>query len=161
MRTCATPFLPAPCGKHELQKFVAEMASTPLNPARPRWEFNLVDMADGNSALVVRIHHAIADGIALLGVIHSLTDDQAEAPEEGGPRLHRQEQPNAWPPKRRRQDDAFWRLILEPLTDVASASIRVGGHLWGQYLGLRNDPARLRDYARVARRLPRKSASWP
>jgi diacylglycerol O-acyltransferase len=75
-------FLPAPCGKHELQKFVAEMASTPLNPARPRWEFNLVDMADGNSALVVRIHHAIGDGIALLGVIHSLTDDQAEAPEE-------------------------------------------------------------------------------
>ena len=33
--------LPAPCGKKELQKFVAEMASTPLNPARPRWEFNL------------------------------------------------------------------------------------------------------------------------
>ena len=145
-------FLPAPCGKHELQKFVAEMASTPLNPARPRWEFNLVDMADGNSALVVRIHHAIGDGIALLGVIHSLTDDQAEAPEEGGP-------PAASPGSNRTlghlehegdQDDAFWRLVLEPLTDIASASIRVGGHLWGQYLGLRNDPARLRDYARVA-----------
>jgi diacylglycerol O-acyltransferase len=145
-------FLPAPCGKHELQKFVAEMASTPLNPARPRWEFNLVDMADGNSALVVRIHHAIGDGIALLGVIHSLTDDQAEAPEEGGP-------PAASPGSSRTlgrledegdQDDAFWRLVLEPLTDIASASIRVGGHLWGQYLGLRNDPARLRDYARVA-----------
>jgi diacylglycerol O-acyltransferase len=76
-------FLPAPAGKNELQKFVAEMASTPLNPARPRWEFNLVDTADGNSALVVRIHHAIADGIALMGVINSLTDNRVDAPEDG------------------------------------------------------------------------------
>ncbi|MEF8708190.1 MAG: wax ester/triacylglycerol synthase domain-containing protein [Candidatus Accumulibacter propinquus] len=37
--------LPAPHGTHELQKFVAEMASSPFNPARPRWEFNLVDTA--------------------------------------------------------------------------------------------------------------------
>jgi hypothetical protein len=74
--------LPAPGGKHELQKFVAEMASTPLNPARPRWEFNLVEIADGNSALVVRIHHAIADGIALIGVTNALTDAQIDAAPE-------------------------------------------------------------------------------
>ena len=67
--------LPAPSGKHELQKFVAEMASEPLNPARPRWEFNLVELADGNSALVARIHHAIADGIALIGVMNTPTDE--------------------------------------------------------------------------------------
>jgi hypothetical protein len=123
-------FLPAPCGKHELQKFVAEMASTPLNPARPRWEFNLVDMADDNSALVVRIHHAIGDGIALLGVIHSLTDDQAEAPEEGGlpaasPRPAA-ERRAIWKTKAM-TDDAFWRLVLEPLTDIA---IRLDTRRW-------------------------------
>jgi diacylglycerol O-acyltransferase len=77
-------FLPPPGGKHELQNFVAEMASTPLNPARPRWEFNVVDTADGNSTIVIRIHHAIADGIALLGVIDSLTDDRADAPTNAG-----------------------------------------------------------------------------
>ncbi|EXI83748.1 MAG: putative diacylglycerol O-acyltransferase [Candidatus Accumulibacter sp. BA-94] len=76
--------LPPPGGKHELQNFVAEMASTPLNPARPRWEFNVVETADGNSTIVIRIHHAIADGIALIGVIDSLTDDQADAPTNGG-----------------------------------------------------------------------------
>jgi diacylglycerol O-acyltransferase len=145
-------FLPAPCGTHELQKFVAEMASTPLNPARARWEFNLVDMADDNSALVVRIHHAIGDGIALLGVIHSLTDDRAEAPEDGGLAVAARASTGKQGDLAGESDDndAFWRLILEPLTDVAIASIRVGGHLWGQYLGLRDDPARLRDYARVA-----------
>ncbi len=141
--------LPAPCGKHELQKFVAEMASTPLNPARPRWEFNLVDMAAGNSALVVRIHHAIVDGIALLGVIHSLTDDRADAPEDGGLPAASQASSRTLEHEGD-QDDAFWRMVLAPLTDIATASIRVGGHLWGQYLGLRNDPARIGDYARVA-----------
>ena len=146
-------FLPAPGGKHELQKFVAEMASTPLNPARPRWEFNLVDTADGNSALVVRIHHAIADGIALIGVINSLTDERIDAPENGG--LPAQTRGS----RRERQSatdggdggDPVWRLILDPLTEVAEASIRIGGHLWGQYLGLRNEPAGIRDYAIVAR----------
>jgi hypothetical protein len=70
--TFATRCFLLPAANSELQKFVAEMASTPLNPARPRWEFNLVEIADGNSALVVRIHHAIADGIALIGVIQRL-----------------------------------------------------------------------------------------
>jgi diacylglycerol O-acyltransferase len=143
--------LPAPHGTHELQKFVAEMASSPLNPARPRWEFNLVDTADGNSALVVRIHHAIADGIALLGVIHSLTDDRRRRPRGWRPGGSVGQEPDD---DDAGEDDAGRRrllaTILEPLTDVALASIRVGGHLWGQYLGLRNDPARIRDYARVA-----------
>jgi diacylglycerol O-acyltransferase len=141
-------FLPAPAGKNELQKFVATMAGTPLNPSRPRWEFNLVDTADGNSALVVRIHHAIADGIALIGVINSLTDKDIDTPEDGGtvavtPLDAVDEQESD-------AGDAFWRMIFDPLSDVALTSIRIGGQLWGQYLGLRNDPATIRDYLRVA-----------
>lgn len=144
--------LPAPSGKNELQKFVAEMASTPLNPSRPRWEFNIVDLADARSALVVRIHHAIADGIALIGVIDSLTDAAANAPEDGENRSGSAERHASRGEHSRpaNDDDAFWRMILEPLSEVALASIRVGGHLWAQYLALRNDPASVRGYARVA-----------
>ena len=145
--------LPAPGGKRELQKFVAEMASEPLNPARPRWEYQLVETADGDSAVVVRVHHAIADGIALIGVLHSLTDDAPDAPEIGGR--------EAGPPKRpsRKAEgedkdaddgDLFWSIIAEPITDLALASIRLGGTLWGHYQGLRNDPGTLLDYASVA-----------
>ncbi|HCZ16166.1 MAG TPA: wax ester/triacylglycerol synthase family O-acyltransferase [Candidatus Accumulibacter sp.] len=139
--------LPAPCGQHQLQKFVAEAASAPLNPARPRWEFNLVELADGNSALVVRIHHAIADGIALIGVMNSLTDERIDAPEDGDPRPTR----HAGAAELTEQDNAFWRLILEPLTGLAQTAISVGGNLWGQYLGLRSAPGTIGDYARVAR----------
>lgn len=146
--------LPAPRGKRELQKFVAEMASSPLNPARPRWEFNLVDMADGNSALLVRIHHAIADGISLLGVIGSLTDDQVDAPEDGGmPAPTKAGSDSRSEPEDEASDPGtvFWQMILAQLTDAAFASGRVAGSLWGQYLGLRNKPEALGNYARVAR----------
>ena len=145
--------LPPPRGKAELQKLVAEMASMPLDPARPRWAFDVVEMADGNSAIIIRIHHAIADGIALMGVIDSLTDDRADAPEHMGPPAT---EPEARPtrPLRDANGDAggsFWRTMVEQLADMAQASLKLGGNLWGQYQGLRRHPASLRDYASVAR----------
>jgi len=144
--------LPAPGGQLELQKFVAEMASTPLNSARPRWEFNVVHTADGNSAIVIRIHHAIADGIALIGVIDSLTDDRVDAPAH---REHPATVATERPARRQAEgsgdtSSTFWRTVIEPLADAAQASLSLGGNLWGQYLGLRRDPGGIRDYASVA-----------
>jgi len=142
--------LPSPGGRQELQRFVAEMASTPLNPARPRWEFNLVETGDGNSALVARIHHAIADGIALIGVFNSLTDAQIDAAEDGGVAPLPMDTPDAVPEVTGEAGDSLWRMILEPVSGAVLRSIRVGGHLWGQYLGLRQHPETLRHYTRVA-----------
>ncbi|MCC6657914.1 MAG: wax ester/triacylglycerol synthase family O-acyltransferase, partial [Rhodocyclaceae bacterium] len=65
--------LPAGDHKTELQNMAADLLSAPLDPNRPLWSFHLVDNYDGGSALVVRIHHCIADGIALIGVMLSLT----------------------------------------------------------------------------------------
>lgn len=141
--------LPAPGDKNALEKFVAEMASEPLNPARPRWEFHLVETGEGHSALVARIHHAIADGIALISVMNSLTDAHADAPEDGGlapwPLVASTEQEADT-----HANDLFWRWIYEPMTDVTLASIRIGGKLWSKYLGLLGNPARAFDYARIA-----------
>lgn len=148
--------LPAPGGKRELQKFVAEMASEPLNPSRPRWEYQLVETADGDSAVVVRVHHAIADGIALIGVLNSLTDDSHDAPESGNhdrgndARTRKAHEPYEPGEKGADEGDLFWSVIAEPITDLALASIRLGGTLWGHYQGLRNDPGTLFDYASVA-----------
>lgn len=141
--------LPAPAGTKELQKFVAELASEPLNPARPRWEYNLVETADGDSAVVVRVHHAIADGIALVGVLHSLTDETPDAPEAGLCESAAKVDVNA--DAEAETDDVFWKTIAESISDLALASIRIGGNLWGHYQGLRNDPGTIRDYASVAK----------
>jgi diacylglycerol O-acyltransferase len=141
--------LPSPGGKAELEKFVAEMASEPLNPSRPRWEYNLVETADGNSAVVVRIHHAIADGIALVGVMNSLTDDSPDVAEDAGHRLSEHPDRVARPVKAG-DDGDLWRTLAEPITDLARASIRIGGNLWEQYQGLRKDPGTILDYASIA-----------
>ncbi len=142
--------LPSPCDKLELQKFVAEMASEPLNPSRPRWEYQLVETSEGDSAVVVRIHHAIADGTALVRVFNSLTDDHADADEDGGlaPAVKIELRPDE--ENDSDEDDLFWNAIAEPIADLALASIRIGGNLWGQSQGLWNNPGTILDYASVA-----------
>ncbi|MGH8042305.1 MAG: WS/DGAT/MGAT family O-acyltransferase [Rudaea sp.] len=66
--------LPGKGGKDELERFVSELASTPLDHARPLWQFHLIGNYRGGSAVVVRIHHCYADGLALVQVMLALTD---------------------------------------------------------------------------------------
>jgi WS/DGAT/MGAT family acyltransferase len=61
-------------GQPALEELVGELASTPLPQDRPMWSFHLVERYRGGSALVIRIHHCYADGIALVRVLLSLTD---------------------------------------------------------------------------------------
>lgn len=65
-------------GQRELEALIGELASTPLNPARPLWSFHLVERYGSGSALIVRIHHCYADGVALLNVLLGLSDEGAE-----------------------------------------------------------------------------------
>src|SRR5205814_5024744 len=51
--------------REALQALCGELATTPLDPAHPLWQFDLIEDYEGGSALLVRIHHCIADGIAL------------------------------------------------------------------------------------------------
>ncbi|MEO7107792.1 MAG: wax ester/triacylglycerol synthase domain-containing protein, partial [Rhodoferax sp.] len=63
-----------------LQDRVAELAVQPLDSHRPLWQFHLVEHYDGGSAMIVRIHHCIADGVALVAVMQSLVDGGALPP---------------------------------------------------------------------------------
>jgi WS/DGAT/MGAT family acyltransferase len=72
--------LPAPGGKRELQALVSDLMSTPLDFSKPLWHFHIVENYNGGSAALCRLHHAIADGIALVQVLLSLTDEQRDAP---------------------------------------------------------------------------------
>ncbi len=63
-----------------LQERLAALCMEPLDPTRPLWQFHLVPHYKGGSALMVRIHHCIADGIALISVMHSLVDGGAPPP---------------------------------------------------------------------------------
>lgn len=71
--------LPGRGSKRDLERFVSQLASTPLDQSKPLWQFHLVERYGGGSALVTRIHHCYADGIALVQVMLSMTDTTPEA----------------------------------------------------------------------------------
>ena len=71
--------LPAPGGDRALTALVSEQMSTPLDFSKPLWQIHLIDGYDGGSVVLARIHHAIADGIALVRVMLSLTDPTPHA----------------------------------------------------------------------------------
>jgi diacylglycerol O-acyltransferase / wax synthase len=70
--------LPGNADKSALEKFVSDLASTPLDHSRPLWQFHLVEKYQGGSVAIVRIHHCYADGLALVQVMLSLTDAAPE-----------------------------------------------------------------------------------
>src|SRR2546426_2875918 len=66
--------LPPPGGEKALRELVSELMSTPLDTTKPLWHVHLVDGYAHGSVVLARIHHSIADGIALVRVMLSLTD---------------------------------------------------------------------------------------
>src|SRR5262245_44184180 len=55
----------APGGGPELDELIGTIASTPLDRSRPVWEMYVVDgLADGRIAVIHKVHHVLADGVA-------------------------------------------------------------------------------------------------
>jgi WS/DGAT/MGAT family acyltransferase len=66
--------LPAPHDRGALEDFIGDRIATPLDRARPLWDVYLIDDYGRGCAILTRIHHGIADGIALARVMLTLTD---------------------------------------------------------------------------------------
>lgn len=61
---------PEPGGMAGLRSVVADVASRPLPRDRPLWEITFVDrLGAGRVAFVCKLHHAMADGSAVLGML--------------------------------------------------------------------------------------------
>jgi WS/DGAT/MGAT family acyltransferase len=68
--------LPAPDG---LADYVGRAMSRKLDRSRPLWELHVVDgLADGEVALVTKMHHALVDGVAAVDVGTVLLDPSPE-----------------------------------------------------------------------------------
>ncbi len=72
--------LPAPGDQAALQEVASVLMSTPLDYSKPLWQFHLVENYGEGCALIGRLHHCLADGMALMFVLLSMTDMKRDAP---------------------------------------------------------------------------------
>ena len=121
-------------GRAELQALVSRLAATPLDHGHPRWQFHLVDGYDGGSAVVCRIHHCYADGIALVRVMLSMTD----AGPDGPPAMPFD------PPKRERPAAAGdpVQQLIGPFAGALDVAMKVGGTLIDRGTEIWHDPTK-------------------
>ena len=131
---------PGESPRRALQRLCGDLAMTPLDPARPLWQFHLIDGYEGGSALIARVHHCIGDGIALISVMMSITDGGSD------------------PPTRRRcekqaAEDGDWlaRAVLEPMTDITVKAIGMYGNGVAKSLDMLANPQHLAGSMDMAR----------
>jgi len=114
--------LPPSARKHpeqSLQTRLGVLAMQPLDMHHPLWEFRLVEHFDGGSAMLVRIHHCIADGLALIAVIQSLVDGGSEPPQ----RKTKANTTSSW------ETAEGWmsHTVIEPLTLATVKALKAAG----------------------------------
>ena len=111
--------------KKALERVASKLASSPLDPTKPLWQFHLVERYQGGSALVARIHHCYADGIALVQVLLSLTDTSRDSS------------------KASRLDKAWLKQDAEPVARRVGAVdkyMKLGGKMLEQGMAMYRDP---------------------
>lgn len=123
--------------KPALQVLVGQLSQQALDPAKPLWQMHLVDNCMGDDgklrqALIIRIHHCIADGVALVGVFMSMfsknPDDQDHAP---SPRAAAAAEENPW------------KQIMLPVTAASIKAIGLSSNMLLKSLGMMTDLERL------------------
>ncbi|GAB4187807.1 MAG: hypothetical protein Tsb002_13470 [Wenzhouxiangellaceae bacterium] len=134
--------LPGAADLLELQELTSDLASTPLDQSKPLWQFHLVENFEGGPVLITRIHHCYADGIALIQVLLSLTDEQPD----------QYAQPNSresWKSRKAAESNIFRRL-MEPAKDGLDTVSHWAMKLFEESLHLVREPQLATDYAQIA-----------
>jgi hypothetical protein len=97
--------------------------------------------------MVVRIHHSIADGIALVGVVLSLTDPSPDAPPQMAPQALDDEDEG--------DGDEPSRGLLETLAETLGTAVHAGSDLGSKALTWHRTRIACKPMASTA------SACWP
>jgi len=140
--------LPGAAGKAELENFVSELGSSPLDMSKPLWQFQVIENYRGGGALVARIHHCYADGLALVQVLLSLTDT---APQ---PEAHA-ELARTW---LKRDRGSVLERLLEPMQGGFQKALAVGGKTWAKVAQMLADPAVAAEFAHEGSEITRELA---
>jgi len=133
--------LPAPAGKQELEALVSDLSGMQLDGRRPLWQFQLVENYATGAAVIMRIHHCYADGIALSRVFLSLTDAERDAEAASPP---------ATAPRRRAQGSGKDGLRGIPGAALVQHALDGGADWLGRLADMARHPDHAGDLARHA-----------
>jgi WS/DGAT/MGAT family acyltransferase len=127
--------LPSPksgTNKAELERMVGDLSSTPLDADKPLWQMHVVDNCIGEDgkvrqAVIIRIHHCIADGIALVGVLLSMFD----ATRDGSSLSDDVDNVDVQDIE---EEDNPWNQLLNPLTKTTISAINLSTSMMTKYM---------------------------
>ena len=97
--------LPGAADKNILQYYVADLVSVPFDESKPLWQFQFVENYKEGNAVILRVHHCYADGLALISVFNSITDDCAR----GAPVVNK---------TKKAKDDSFSDDVMSAVNDI-------------------------------------------
>jgi diacylglycerol O-acyltransferase len=71
----------APGGRAQLEKLVSRILSQVMDRSKPLWDLHVIDgLEGGRGAVVVRMHHALADGVAGIAILRIMLDTSPVLP---------------------------------------------------------------------------------
>ena len=128
--------------KPALQALVGKLSQEPLNPEKPLWQMHLVDNCLGEDgkvrqALIIRIHHCIADGVALVSVFMSMFDKSENEPEHPLPT------PRAAAAATAAAEENPWEQIMLPVTAASIKAIDLSSSVFLKTMGMMTDMDKL------------------
>ena len=138
--------LPGAADKAELETFVSQLASTPLDHSKPLWQYHIVENYRGGGVLIARIHHCYADGLALVQVLLSLTDTASK------PEAHA-ELAKTW---LKRDRGSVLERLLEPTQAGLQKLLAAGEKTWGKVAQMLADPGVAAEIAREGSEITRE-----
>lgn len=120
--------------KADLERLVGQLSAEPLDPERPLWQMHIVSNCIGTDgqirqAIIIRIHHCIGDGIALVGVLLSMFSNSREADRSTPKELLARKSDHD-------EDDNHWDLWMQPVTKSTIGAINFSTSVLTKYLWL-------------------------
>lgn len=137
--------LPHPGDKNALQEMISRLKTTSLDYNKPLWDIHLIENYGKGCVLFFRLHHCIADGIALMHVLHSTADTTADAP---WPKPGTLEKEPASPPL------FSFDTMISSAREVVEKGRRLGRTLSREMGKISSNPGSLKFMARAAATLP-------
>ncbi|MBU2631291.1 MAG: wax ester/triacylglycerol synthase family O-acyltransferase, partial [Proteobacteria bacterium] len=139
--------LPDPGDKHELSQMISGLMTTALDPNKPLWDIHLIENYGTGCALFFRLHHCIADGIALMHVLHSAADTDPDAPWPTPPEKGR--------PKKLRTSPLFsFDTMISSAKDLVQKGQDISKKVFKEIEKASANPASLKCMVKTAANLP-------